>query len=195
MDSSRNTSCWAGENVTKGQAVRCQAASGKQWKTIRGVNALSLTDQFLYCRECILWLYYFLVSILRSCSPTTFHFTLMLSELPLEIIRHISANLSPEAALCFTHSCRHTYWAFNDWIVWRSIVNVKGSARVRTEPLPTGIEKDHRVNQPTMANMSVIRPGDPLHDVTAVEHYAPQLMVLECMYGRRLEICLAAYVL
>ncbi|KAJ4988574.1 hypothetical protein SVAN01_05865 [Stagonosporopsis vannaccii] len=100
----------------------------------------------------------------------------MLSELPLEIIRHISANLSPESALCFTHSCRRTYWAFDDWIVWRSIV--KGSARVRTEPLPAAFQKDHRVNRPTIGDMTVVRPGDPSHNVTAIEQYAPQLMVL-----------------
>lgn len=113
----------------------------------------------------------------------------MLSELPLEIIRHICADLSPEAALCFTHSCRHTYWAFDDWIIWRSIV--KGSARLHTDP---GVEKGLGVNRPTMAEMSVIRPGDPLHNVAAIEQYAPQLMVLGCKYRDCLECCPDAHV-
>lgn len=102
----------------------------------------------------------------------------MLGQLPLEIIRLISVYLSPEAALSFTHICRHTYWAFDDWSIWRNIV--KGSALLRIKSLSTGIERHCALNSPMMAHLSVAQSGDAPHNVTAVEQYAPQLMVLGC---------------
>ncbi len=111
----------------------------------------------------------------------------MLSELPQEIVRHIGTDLSPEAALCFAHSCRHTYWAFDDWIVWRGIV--KGSARVRTDPLPAGLEKNCTVDRVAMTETSTVRPADTLRDVTAVGQYVPQLMVLGCKHFKHCLVC------
>ncbi|KAH6638776.1 hypothetical protein C7974DRAFT_121367 [Boeremia exigua] len=99
----------------------------------------------------------------------------MLSELPLEVLRHISTNLSPEAALCFAHSCRHTYWVFDEWILWRTIV--KESTRIRKTPQPGGIRKSRIVNKGGMSGMRVVRPGNGLRNVTVVEDYPPQVAV------------------
>ncbi|KAF2187530.1 hypothetical protein K469DRAFT_770532 [Zopfia rhizophila CBS 207.26] len=46
----------------------------------------------------------------------------MLSHLPVEILRSISAYLPPRSALAFILVCRRIYRACNDWTVWRHIV-------------------------------------------------------------------------
>ena len=107
----------------------------------------------------------------------------MLSELPLEILRRICTNLSPEAALCFAHSCQHTYRACDDWAVWRNIV--KGSARVRTEP-PTKRFEESRQQNEIMTGANVVRPGDGFRNMSAVKQYMSQLMVLGC---KRFDYC------
>jgi hypothetical protein len=102
----------------------------------------------------------------------------MLSELPLEILRRISTELSPEAALEFTHSCRKTYHSCDDWIVWRTIV--KATARVGTDIPVAGLERAYREEERKMADTSAIRPGAALMNLSVVERYMPQLMVLGC---------------
>lgn len=104
----------------------------------------------------------------------------MLCELPLEVIRRIRTNLSPESALCFAHSCQHTYQAFDDWTVWRTVV--KGSARIGSGPRTTKTATYRRDNLDKMAGASVARHGDGLCNTTVIEKYAPQLMVFGCEY-------------
>ena len=109
----------------------------------------------------------------------------MLSDLPLEILRRVCTNLSPEAALSFAHSCRHTYQACDDWIVWRSIV--KGSARGRTDPPAAGLEQGRKEKRYTMADTKVVRLTNGPCARPAIEQYMPQLMVLGCKYCNRLK--------
>ncbi|KAF2629244.1 hypothetical protein BU25DRAFT_420123 [Macroventuria anomochaeta] len=110
----------------------------------------------------------------------------MLSDLPLEILRRICTNLSPESALSFAHSCRHIYQACDDLTVWRNIV--KGSARVRTDLPAAGLEPGRKGKRYTMADTSVSRPGDGSCRRAAVEQYMPQLMVLEYTMAAPLDL-------
>lgn len=102
----------------------------------------------------------------------------MLSELPLEILRRICTELSPEAALCFAHSCSKTYHSCDDWVVWRTIV--KASARVSLEFPAAGLERGCKGEGRKMAHASAVRPGAQLQNISVVERYKPQLMVLGC---------------
>lgn len=102
----------------------------------------------------------------------------MLSELPLEIIRRICTNLSPESALCFAHSCQHTYRAFDDWAVWRAVV--KGNARVPTESPTIKLAIHRGESSKKMAGASVALHGDGLCKSPDIEKYMPQLLVLGC---------------
>jgi hypothetical protein len=102
----------------------------------------------------------------------------MLSDLPLEILRRICTYLSPESALSFAHSCRHTYQACDDWIVWRQIV--KGSARVRIEPAAAVLEQGRKGKRYTMADARVVRSGNVVCGRPPIEQCMPQLMVLGC---------------
>ncbi|KAF1925010.1 uncharacterized protein M421DRAFT_267072 [Didymella exigua CBS 183.55] len=99
----------------------------------------------------------------------------MLSQLPLELLRRICTELSPEAALHFAHSCRQTYHSCDDWIVWRSIVK---SVRVRTEPPAAVLERGCKGIEHTMANAGTVQPGAGHPSITAIEQYMPQLIVL-----------------
>ena len=102
----------------------------------------------------------------------------MLGDLPLEVLRHICTNLSPEAALSFAHSCRNTYQACDDWIVWRSIV--KGSTRVRTDLPAAELREQRGNNQDMMADEGTVRAGPGICGRPAVDQYLPQLLVLGC---------------
>jgi hypothetical protein len=104
----------------------------------------------------------------------------MLSELPLEILRRICTELSPEAALYFAHSCRQTYHSCDDWVVWRTIV--KATARVGPDFPAAGLERGCKEEERKMANTDAIRPGAAFRNMSAVERYMPQLMVLGCKH-------------
>lgn len=104
----------------------------------------------------------------------------MLSKLPLEILRRICIHLSPEAALCFAHSCQQTYHSCDDWIVWRSIV--KQTPRVRTKLPGAEVEWDSEQEENTMANAGVVRSEAEIRSLTAVEQYMPQLITLGCKF-------------
>lgn len=98
----------------------------------------------------------------------------MLSELPLEILRLISTHLSPEASLCFAHSCKNTYHACDDWNIWRIIAS--GSVR-STKASITELETRSIGSTTKMAGASVARREEELCKRTAVEQCMPQLMV------------------
>ncbi|KAF9691293.1 hypothetical protein EKO04_010881 [Ascochyta lentis] len=99
----------------------------------------------------------------------------MLGELPLEILRRVCSELSPEAALNFSHSCRNTYQVSDDWIVWRTIV--RGSARIRTEESAAESEERGK-NQGTMGDADIVRAPPEIQRRLAVERFLPQLLVL-----------------
>jgi hypothetical protein len=97
----------------------------------------------------------------------------MLSELPLEILRLIRTHLSPEASLCFAHSCKNTYHACDDWTIWRVIVSGSvHSTKASITELETSIGSTNK-----MAGASVARRKEDSCKRTAVEQCMPQLMV------------------
>ena len=101
----------------------------------------------------------------------------MLSELPLEILRLIHTHLSPEASLCFAHSCKNTYHACDDWTVWRTIVS--GSVRSTKAPI-TELDTKSIESTTKMAGASIARREEELCKRAAVEQCMPQLMIPTC---------------
>lgn len=103
----------------------------------------------------------------------------MLGELPLEVLRLIRAHLTPEAALCFAHSCKATYHACDDWIIWRIIV--KGSVSV-TRVSMTELWVKSTGDTIRMPDTSIARYGDEFYNRTTVECFMPQLVLLSRKY-------------
>lgn len=118
------------------------------------------------------------LSFLTNTYQASHFLHLMLSELPLEILRRICTELSPEAALYFAHSCRHTYHSCDDWIVWRTIV--KASAPVGNKLPAAGLGRGCKEEGRKMADTSAVRAGAALQDMSAIERYIPQLMTFGC---------------